>query len=52
MSGIKFELHFTTPAIGNNWGLLVGYFFFGVTVPLIIKELANKLNSIIIRKND
>ena len=52
MSGIKFEHHFTTPAIGNNWGLLVGYFFFGVTVPLIIKELANKLNSIIIRKND
>lgn len=42
--GVKFSAHFTTPDIGNNVFLLLGYLLFGVGIPLVIKHLCfNKI---------
>ena len=37
LCGMEFEHHFTTPIIGINVYLLIGYLLFGVTIPLIIR---------------
>lgn len=37
--GVEFSAHFTTPDIGNNVFLLLGYLLFGVGIPLVIKHL-------------
>ena len=35
--GMEFEHHFTTPNIDTNITLLIGYLFFGIGIPLLIK---------------
>lgn len=50
--GYTFEHHFTTPELGNNVVLLLGYFVFGCSVPLVIKETITRTYRIIRRRND
>ena len=35
--GMEFEHHFTTPNIDSNITLLIGYLFFGIGIPLLIR---------------
>lgn len=49
--GIEFEHHFTTPEIGNNVFLLIGYLFFGIVIPLMIRFICyNKIYCFICKK--
>lgn len=50
--GLKFEHHFTTPQIGYNVFLLLGYVFCGVGVPLLIRYICyNKIYTTFLKKN-
>lgn len=49
--GLEFEHHFTTPQIGHNVFLLLGYVFFGVSISLLIRYLCyNKIYKTFIKK--
>lgn len=48
--GFQFGHHFTTPQIGHNIVMLVGYFTFGIIVPIIIKETVSGIYHFIHRR--
>ena len=49
--GIEFEHHFTTPEIGHNVFLLIGYLSFGIGIPLMIRFICyNKIYCFICKK--
>lgn len=44
LCGIAFEHHFTTPNLGNNVILLIGYLILGIGFPILVRMIFIKIN--------